>query len=117
MIRRPPRSTLFPYTTLFRSEVGHPAKPEHVLLDQAELLAEAAKQSSGEPLGHGTPLADEEDRVSVGRPRLGAEHAEPRRVQKLGDGPLRLARRERHVAQARCALAAGPLVELVEEAA
>src|SRR2546426_8251117 len=24
MIRRPPRSTLFPYTTLFRSEHGHP---------------------------------------------------------------------------------------------
>src|SRR2546426_9302294 len=24
MIRRPPRSTLFPYTTLFRSEVGEP---------------------------------------------------------------------------------------------
>src|SRR2546427_5958190 len=23
MIRRPPRSTLFPYTTLFRSESGH----------------------------------------------------------------------------------------------
>src|SRR5688572_32536546 len=26
MIRRPPRSTLFPYTTLFRSMAGHPAK-------------------------------------------------------------------------------------------
>src|SRR5256885_15525487 len=25
MIRRPPRSTLFPYTTLFRSLLGHPA--------------------------------------------------------------------------------------------
>src|SRR2546422_4114485 len=25
MIRRPPRSTLFPYTTLFRSQVFHPA--------------------------------------------------------------------------------------------
>src|SRR5882757_7983795 len=25
MIRRPPRSTLFPYTTLFRSSAGHPA--------------------------------------------------------------------------------------------
>src|SRR2546422_8585491 len=25
MIRRPPRSTLFPYTTLFRSEVPRPA--------------------------------------------------------------------------------------------
>src|SRR3712207_7815445 len=24
MIRRPPRSTLFPYTTLFRSEIAHP---------------------------------------------------------------------------------------------
>src|SRR2546422_9843504 len=24
MIRRPPRSTLFPYTTLFRSALGHP---------------------------------------------------------------------------------------------
>src|SRR5256885_8485597 len=29
MIRRPPRSTLFPYTTLFRSQ------PDHAALDQA----------------------------------------------------------------------------------
>src|SRR3712207_7051896 len=28
MIRRPPRSTLFPYTTLFRSGPGHLARPE-----------------------------------------------------------------------------------------
>src|SRR3712207_6858437 len=28
MIRRPPRSTLFPYTTLFRSETGTPAEPQ-----------------------------------------------------------------------------------------
>src|SRR2546430_9954769 len=27
MIRRPPRSTLFPYTTLFRSFVHHPPEP------------------------------------------------------------------------------------------
>src|SRR3712207_6944931 len=27
MIRRPPRSTLFPYTTLFRSDVRRPARP------------------------------------------------------------------------------------------
>src|SRR6266404_8718425 len=26
MIRRPPRSTLFPYTTLFRSSLGHPGR-------------------------------------------------------------------------------------------
>src|SRR2546422_3691069 len=29
MIRRPPRSTLFPYTTLFRSFIGHRGKAFH----------------------------------------------------------------------------------------
>src|SRR2546423_10024097 len=33
MIRRPPRSTLFPYTTLFRSEV---ARVENVVLQRLE---------------------------------------------------------------------------------
>src|SRR5260221_6105499 len=28
MIRRPPRSTLFPYTTLFRSSEGHQPSPQ-----------------------------------------------------------------------------------------
>src|SRR5439155_27255392 len=28
MIRRPPRSTLFPYTTLFRSHAGHIVPPD-----------------------------------------------------------------------------------------
>src|SRR2546430_13299770 len=31
MIRRPPRSTLFPYTTLFRSTVGFPKSKVHRL--------------------------------------------------------------------------------------
>src|SRR5256885_6566191 len=31
MIRRPPRSTLFPYTTLFRSESDHPGRIDSVL--------------------------------------------------------------------------------------
>src|SRR2546430_7833661 len=31
MIRRPPRSTLFPYTTLFRSSPQHQAKPKAVM--------------------------------------------------------------------------------------
>src|SRR3712207_8430174 len=30
MIRRPPRSTLFPYTTLFRSGLVDPARLQHV---------------------------------------------------------------------------------------
>src|SRR3712207_7981836 len=47
MIRRPPRSTLFPYTTLFRSVAGHrggqalePAGRDHHLL-AAEVLDDA----------------------------------------------------------------------------
>src|SRR5260370_31389376 len=52
MIRRPPRSTLFPYTTLFRSliDYAHRWKPSRVvlhqpwsslLMDEGEELAEA----------------------------------------------------------------------------
>src|SRR3712207_9473081 len=33
MIRRPPRSTLFPYTTLFRSQAGRSIYPKEVEMD------------------------------------------------------------------------------------
>src|SRR3712207_9524131 len=37
MIRRPPRSTLFPYTTLFRSVASAPEDPRlHLLVERAE---------------------------------------------------------------------------------
>src|SRR2546422_1829270 len=41
MIRRPPRSTLFPYTTLFRSSAGAQVRPgiDVVLADSAHLIA------------------------------------------------------------------------------
>src|SRR2546430_12432624 len=37
MIRRPPRSTLFPYTTLFRSVEGEPDPVTGMVLDLKEL--------------------------------------------------------------------------------
>src|SRR5438874_6036682 len=40
MIRRPPRSTLFPYTTLFRSPVGHAAARLHLLAGARSLRSE-----------------------------------------------------------------------------
>src|SRR3712207_6906843 len=43
MIRRPPRSTLFPYTTLFRSDIG--------LADPAALLQARAASEAYEQLG------------------------------------------------------------------
>src|SRR2546421_8114153 len=52
MIRRPPRSTLFPYTTLFRS----------VLLDALQLEARRAERAGGRVLeradGRGALAAD-----------------------------------------------------------
>src|SRR2546422_4923920 len=46
MIRRPPRSTLFPYTTLFRSHRGH-AEPERELSAEAEPQSRAKHQRAG----------------------------------------------------------------------
>src|SRR2546430_11054534 len=51
MIRRPPRSTLFPYTTLFRSvgEGAHVARALHVVLtaQRADAHALAAEVAGG----------------------------------------------------------------------
>src|SRR5574340_95636 len=53
MIRRPPRSTLFPYTTLFRSD----RKPEAPLDECAHMLClpqrEAAFPGGDQQVGHG----------------------------------------------------------------
>src|SRR3712207_7886035 len=58
MIRRPPRSTLFPYTTLFRSDDVEIVACSDLVLERAEAQAEAygvPKACSPEEL-----LADEE---------------------------------------------------------
>src|SRR5207249_10433251 len=75
MIRRPPRSTLFPYTTLFRSHGAAPA--DHGVLQGHDLEREACardgrrarsavrrvardreQRSGGEALRHGGPVPD-----------------------------------------------------------
>src|SRR3712207_8720858 len=55
MIRRPPRSTLFPYTTLFRSAEGRLAV-EH-LEGELEHLVEDERLGPAEELGAPGPLA------------------------------------------------------------
>src|SRR3712207_9025033 len=49
MIRRPPRSTLFPYTTLFRSDVHH---------DNADRSASPGSQLAGRLVAHPAQLCD-----------------------------------------------------------
>src|SRR3989454_6603401 len=47
MIRRPPRSTLFPYTTLFRSEhVRVPLSPHHLIVDDVERFGRGRKKAA-----------------------------------------------------------------------
>src|SRR5256885_10769918 len=53
MIRRPPRSTLFPYTTLFRSLAQHCGAELHVLYAENPLL-DAAANHAGIRLGRDT---------------------------------------------------------------
>src|SRR3712207_7718875 len=53
MIRRPPRSTLFPYTTLFRSD----------LAEDAGQLGDHRDGAAGEPQRHEPEHADEGHRV------------------------------------------------------
>src|SRR3712207_8852192 len=71
MIRRPPRSTLFPYTTLFRSEAPGVAQPVGV-----DLRAGAAAPDERVVVGHavGPPAGRPrvEDRKST---RLNSSHA------------------------------------------
>src|SRR5690349_22854759 len=77
MIRRPPRSTLFPYTTLFRSTAGHrsrctcgrgrdtsvsgsPRSEEHTseLQSRRDLVCRLLLEKKNRaPLGHDTPRA------------------------------------------------------------
>src|SRR3712207_7719851 len=52
MIRRPPRSTLFPYTTLFRSADGRSAAPIDALsmVDPATIVPDQPRPSSTSPI-------------------------------------------------------------------
>src|SRR3989441_13267432 len=87
MIRRPPRSTLFPYTTLFRSLL----EERHQRGEQRGLLVEVAHEVllDNEPVAVEAPDADEEGvgaRPSREAGRLGVEEEEPARIpgRRLG---------------------------------
>src|SRR3712207_8570706 len=75
MIRRPPRSTLFPYTTLFRSRVGGAGRLAGGLYNVVlEGTGKVAVTSHGEPvlLDTSTPTFADPDRKST---RLNSSHA------------------------------------------
>src|SRR3712207_8624205 len=81
MIRRPPRSTLFPYTTLFRSHLDRPLVERFLAIAEAKNLA-AARQAlfsgdvvnptEGRPAEHVAERGTGADRKST---RLNSSHA------------------------------------------
>src|SRR3712207_6920716 len=74
MIRRPPRSTLFPYTTLFRSDFESVIdKLDRYSTAGAQMLmARGVRGSLGKSLGHGLWAFLRTDRKST---RLNSSHA------------------------------------------
>src|SRR3989449_2817745 len=98
MIRRPPRSTLFPYTTLFRSDEGEAALPEAKRFQDVDpdpnffgrIRGERDTDRVADALGEERPEANRRlDRPDAGRARLG--HAQVKRVVDLvGEHPVRL---------------------------
>src|SRR3712207_7187747 len=78
MIRRPPRSTLFPYTTLFRSDRAHQGAGDHA--DEEDQLLKTFPIEDGEH----HDAADQDQREPAQRPgrpgdrkstRLNSSHA------------------------------------------
>src|SRR2546426_12844917 len=102
MIRRPPRSTLFPYTTLFRSLLlhdakAHPRRPEdlhHCPGDR--LVAPVVRRRAAHPVEVLYLLAGLHDRhVEPVGPRESLARGEPPRVARALDVLERLRRRGR----------------------
>src|SRR3712207_7409158 len=73
MIRRPPRSTLFPYTTLFRSAKGLFVKPT-IFADVRNHMRVAQEEIFG-PVLSIIPFETEEEAIDRKSTRLNSSHA------------------------------------------
>src|SRR2546426_5624312 len=76
MIRRPPRSTLFPYTTLFRSPSEDHDRPD----DRADLRRRDVAEDQADPAA--APAAAPQGPAPPGRPARKEEGIVSRRVDR-----------------------------------
>src|SRR2546422_1943459 len=70
MIRRPPRSTLFPYTTLFRSQIGIRNSRVFVQQEQRRRRAGRVRETSGDAPPVGRLFRRSEEHTSELQSRL-----------------------------------------------
>src|SRR2546425_5213913 len=73
MIRRPPRSTLFPYTTLFRSPVRRARRPAQGR-DRVQAQADGSGRQPADPLAHHEDLRPPRAPGVPARARRSEEH-------------------------------------------
>src|SRR2546430_9144756 len=73
MIRRPPRSTLFPYTTLFRSLLGEAAALQPLRVDRVGSCGVARDHHVRRDVTRDDGAAGEKDRKST---RLNSSHSQ-----------------------------------------
>src|SRR3712207_7291683 len=95
MIRRPPRSTLFPYTTLFRSAARHPEEEEVQDGEEAEL------QCDGDGVEH--PVCDYSttNRTST-VPRRSEEHTSELQSRQYLVCRLLLEKKKKYISTINC---------------
>src|SRR2546426_1848146 len=83
MIRRPPRSTLFPYTTLFRSHLVDRRMPQqepfdfdgvHVFAAHLEQVFVASQEADGPVVPHGHHVAGMQPPLDRKSTRLNSSH-------------------------------------------
>src|SRR3712207_8747969 len=67
MIRRPPRSTLFPYTTLFRSARGHAERPRRLGLPPWDRLDSCSQRLRHVGGGHDDQRNEPSTNETTGR--------------------------------------------------
>src|SRR3989454_10162359 len=95
MIRRPPRSTLFPYTTLFRSQprvaVGEPVALKAMAAEQRQELA-AAIHGDVEPAQDHLLVRLVGDAESSLEPRVIHELAPHREAESMNSSPVHAVR-------------------------
>src|SRR3989449_4560038 len=85
MIRRPPRSTLFPYTTLFRSEQG---KKLHVYADETRPFLQGSRLTAWELMKDGIPttvISDNMAGAMMKQGKIGAIVVGADRIAANGD--------------------------------
>src|SRR3712207_7360240 len=81
MIRRPPRSTLFPYTTLFRS-MEYFGKPPQCVLTTPLLIGTDGSKKMSKSLGNYIGVTDPPSEM-FGKAKIGRAHVELQSRQYL----------------------------------